>query len=480
MWTLPSIYLTRTHSPNYITNKNCYKLFKGERQKMDGHQGRQIRQPANQSFESNEMPLVQGSSASTIDLIQNLKLDNHASREESDDQVPAYALSPLVERRPLTSNLRHLDGESQRPATLRQLSLPSLPSSAFSISGYRRSVSDGGLDNKTQKRRRLSSDDDSTVLTPLYQAVSAGASLDVIESLVQADPTSVGRQNGGGLTPLHCAIERYDTPVSVLMFLLESHPATAAQKCRRGFTPIDLLWKRFIEPDSYRSEEVKQQASSLRATMEDAVSLEVEESLPDAEVHEDGHGSITSQRQTGANLYLQDRPELRTFWEIMTSFIHGAFHGTTSSAGTRTQLVHEAVQVECPPLLIQFAAVLYPEELMEPQEDSGRLPLHIAVTQGSQDIIQTLLKLQPRAASVRDNNGHLPLHLAIQSLLPWKGAIEILVAAWPQSLTVVDPSTGLLPAMLARSCSTDVIFNLLCANPVEACRFALERTNIEE
>ena len=57
--------------------------------------------------------------------------------------------------------------------------------------------------NERRKRRRLSSDDDSSVLTPLYQAVSSGASLDTIQSLAQMDPSSVGHSNGGGLTPLH-------------------------------------------------------------------------------------------------------------------------------------------------------------------------------------------------------------------------------------------------------------------------------------
>lgn len=414
-----------------------------------------------------------------MDFIQNLKLDQLNVRAESDEEVPSYTLSSLVERKPIGANLRHLESESQRPSTTtRQHSLPSLTSSTSSGMSYARSESDGWLGQETRKRRRLSLEDDSSsVLTPLYQAVSAGAPLDVIQSLVRTDPSSTGRRNGGGFTPLHCAIECYDTPVAVLVFLLESDPSTAGQKCYRGLTPVDLLWKRYVEPDLYRSDEVKRQASNLRQTMEQAVSLETGEPLQDAE---DGQrNSITSRRQAQANLYLQDRPELRSFWEIMTRFICAACHGANAtSAGTRMRLVRDAVEIGCPSLLIRFAAALFPDELLEQQEVSGRVPLHSAAARGSQEILQALLELEPQAVSIRDGNGQLPLHLAIQAHLPWEGALELLVATWPHSLTTVDPTTGLLPAMSASDCSADVIFNLLSANPVEVCRFALERLNI--
>lgn len=448
---------------------------------MEDNQGGQIRRGSNHSVESNsssssnEAKAHQAQSA-TIDFIQNLKVDHAvATQEESDDEVPSYTLSSLVERKQ-SANLRHLDAESQRPPSnlVRQSSLPSLTSSTSTRGSYGRSESDGYFDSETRKRRRT--DDSSSVLTPLYQAVSSGASLDVIQSLVRADPTATGRLNGGDLTPLHCGIERYDTPVSVLLFLLESDPYTAAQKCSRGRTPVDLLWKRYVEPYAYRSEEVKQQAVHLRETIEEVVNLETDEPGPD-DVG-DQHNSLTARRQARANLYLQDRQELRAFWDIITRFICAACHGTTMPTGARVRLVQDAVAIECSPLLIRFAAALFPEELMERHEVSGRVPLHIAVAQRSQNIVQALLQLQPQAASIRDSTGRLPLHHGIQAQLPWEGGLELLVAAWPNSLTMVDPETGLLPAMSASDCSTDVIFRLFSSNPIEVCRFVLERINV--
>lgn len=448
---------------------------------MDDHERREIRrQGSNRSNGSSDSSSsndkVARNVASTIDFIQNFKPDNIPVREQSnEDDVPSYTRSALVERKPIAANLRHLESESQR-SSAQHNSLPSLTSSASSTrGGYSRSESDGRLDNETRKRRRLSSDADSSVLTPLYQAVSAGASLDVIQSLVQSDPSSVGRRNGGGLTPLHCAIERYDTPVSVLMFLLESRPSTAAQKCMRGFTPIDLLWKRYVEPDSYRSDEVKERAARLRGSMEQATNVDMEGPQSDEVT-----GTVAEWRQARANIFLQDVPELRSFWGMITMFIYAACHGTTRMADdARVRLVHDAVSMHCSPILVRFCAALFPHELMEQEEVTGQTPLHIAAETGSQENLRALLELEPRAVTLANADGKFPLHLAIQAQLSWEGALDRLVAAWPHSLTIVDPTTGLLPAMVATDCSTDVIFNLLYANPVEVCRFALERTSIE-
>lgn len=50
----------------------------------------------------------------------------------------------------------------------------------------------------------------SHLTVPLYQAVSAPL---VIQLLLRIAPSSIAQQNAGGLMPLHCAIEHYETPV---------------------------------------------------------------------------------------------------------------------------------------------------------------------------------------------------------------------------------------------------------------------------
>ena len=147
---------------------------------MENHQDSQNRQGSNPSIEINSERSSAPSSlkqaqvaTSTIDFIQNLKLEHLSPREESNEDVPPYTLSSLVQRKPIPLNMRHIpESESRRPYTLiRQESLPAMVSSSSSTRvNFSRSESDRHLDDEKRKRRRLSS-----VLTPLYQAVSAGA-----------------------------------------------------------------------------------------------------------------------------------------------------------------------------------------------------------------------------------------------------------------------------------------------------------------
>lgn len=77
---------------------------------------RHVRRGSNQSIESNSGESSTDSrkqaqeAAATMDLIQNLKPDKFAAcREESEEEMPAYVRSSLVERKPIASNMRHLN-----------------------------------------------------------------------------------------------------------------------------------------------------------------------------------------------------------------------------------------------------------------------------------------------------------------------------------------------------------------------------------
>ena len=168
----------------------------------------------------------------------------------------------------------------------------------------------------------------------------------------------------------------------------------------------------------------------------------------------------------------------------MAVFIRAARHGTISAespspVAAKKRMVHDAILLGCKPLLLRFAAAMYLEELRERDELSGRVPLHMAAAQGSKHILQTVLELvKPQTISVRDSGGQLPLHVAIQARREWEGALEILVSAWPYSLTIHDSRTGLLPAVLApmSECSLDASFHLLSADPMEVVRIPLDQS----
>eukprot|EP00957_Ditylum_brightwellii_P211521 15366271-Ditylum_brightwellii.AAC.1 len=58
----------------------------------------------------------------------------------------------------------------------------------------------------------------------LYHAISSGASPHVLQSIIDAYPSSAGYQDSSGNTALHCGIERYDTPVDVIQILIKANP----------------------------------------------------------------------------------------------------------------------------------------------------------------------------------------------------------------------------------------------------------------
>jgi len=71
------------------------------------------------------------------------------------------------------------------------------------------------------------------------------------------------------------------------------------------------------------------------------------------------------------------------------------------------------------------------------------LPLHI------------ILDAYPKAATVPDNSGRLPIHLAIEACISWDDGLGRLFDAAPETLRMPDPKTGLMPFMLAATASEE-------------------------
>uniref|UniRef100_A0A7S2H3B7 Uncharacterized protein n=1 Tax=Helicotheca tamesis TaxID=374047 RepID=A0A7S2H3B7_9STRA len=322
----------------------------------------------------------------------------------------------------------------------------------------------------------------------LYHAVSSGASPRVIQSIVDVDPTSTRHQNSGGHTALHCGIERYDTPLEVIRILIEANPAAARLKNCDGLTPVDLIWKRYVSPESYRSEYAKNAAARLRALMENIVahdSVQDTKQVASSSSKMSNHTASICKavRKQKAKNALETDNEFRRFWDLINLAIRAANRGTCNKSlheeNKRWRIVHEAVTANCPPLLIRFAAALHPEQLRQREEKYGRLPLHLAAVtcrstlNETKTITQSLLCLYPDAASCQDCNGRLPINLALENGQPWEGCVREMFMAWPQSLSMQDRETRLVPFMLSavgQDSDINIIFSLLREGPLEVVR----------
>ena len=248
------------------------------------------------------------------------------------------------------------------------------------------------------------------------------------------------------MSPLHCAIERYDTDFHTLLMMLAFDPDAASVRCTTtGDNAVDLLWKRFVHPAGYRSEAYKTKAIALKSKIEKIAS-----------------GSNMMNSRVTAELALQQDKELQEFWSTMMSFIKAASFGEKKPFTAEwTNIVHDCVKIDCDPLITQFALALYPDQTRE--KVGGCLPIHLI---WSPKPLAALLRAYPAAAAIKDPNGRLPIHLAIQRGITWEGGLEALIKAYPRGLCTPDPASGLLPSLMAGD-DVNTIFNLMLANPTE-------------
>jgi len=171
--------------------------------------------------------------------------------------------------------------------------------------------------------------------------------------------------------------------------------------------------------------------------------------------------------------------ELKQFWDLICDFIYAGSYGESphevSVEQKRKNLIFDCVGLDCNPLLIQFAAALYPDQLRRRKNQQGQLPLHTAAIKCSRTI-EVLVTLFPRAAFMPDVSGRLPLHLALANNLASWDRIKCLVYACPKSLQSEDPVTGLFPVLQAAASNTvdlTTIYCLMAEGPMELMNYAL-------
>jgi hypothetical protein len=113
----------------------------------------------------------------------------------------------------------------------------------------------------------------------------------------------------------------------------------------------------------------------------------------------------------------------------------------------------------------------YPEALSHRETQSKSLPLHLVASNvdAKPKLIQMLVKYHPRAASIMNGNGRLPLHLACESGKNWYGGMEDIFNAYPQAINLVEADErGWLPLHFLVSCpfsSVDTIQQVLTKSP---------------
>jgi ankyrin repeat protein len=153
--------------------------------------------------------------------------------------------------------------------------------------------------------------------------------------------------------------------------------------------------------------------------------------------------------------------------------------------------VHLAASVPNFPMFILQMMVLHDRSALLRTDEHGRIPLHYALvaTPGNQEqddsflfvhlaywsanfesrsLVQFILDNAPNSADIHDGDGRLPIHLAIANNRNLSSVVLPIIAAYPGSISAVDPCTNLKPFLLAAShdnASLDLIFRLAALEP---------------
>jgi ankyrin repeat protein len=137
--------------------------------------------------------------------------------------------------------------------------------------------------------------------------------------------------------------------------------------------------------------------------------------------------------------------------------------------------------------------VLHDQSALLRTDEHSRIPLHYALvaTPGNQEqdsredisdedlvywsanyesrsLVQFILDNAPSSADILDGDGRLPIHLAIANNRDLSSVVLPIIAAYPGSISAVDPCTNLKPFLLAAShdnASLDLIFRLAALEP---------------
>jgi hypothetical protein len=141
---------------------------------------------------------------------------------------------------------------------------------------------------------------------------------------------------------------------------------------------------------------------------------------------------------------------------------------------------------DCPASFQEWAILRYADYLHLPV-DTGRLALHMAMSSGKQQRIDTalvldLLEASPAAAGIRDAQGNLPLHLALQRQYSstedetnytnnkdkgdFNTVLWALINAHPEAIMevpILDETMSLIPYIWSRLTNHDSLFRIIRA-----------------
>lgn len=242
-------------------------------------------------------------------------------------------------------------------------------------------------------------------------------------------------RNEYGEIPLLVAI-RSGSYFPVIEDLVQTRPSTLSMRNDKGRLPAHTLWTSFL--------------STIPGAMEVRRNVSADE-----------HSESTDFCVGGL---------LKRFWEkfeyvlLETDRIECQSNGRTfNEKALCHMIIAQNFQNGHIPLLL---CLRHDPNLGLQGDSNGDTPLHIEAREGNEQSISILLRKCAASASLKNNEGKIPLHFAAESNVSWDKTLYPLIQAVPDSLCWKDPTTELYPFMLAAQANdADSTFQLLRAAP---------------
>jgi hypothetical protein len=272
-------------------------------------------------------------------------------------------------------------------------------------------------------------------------------------------------------TPLHIAIlEAADSRPELIQLLVGTAPEAARQRDSEGLLPIEILTQKILMKEE-RLRYITHHPVSSRTGRDLEANWQCGYILVKA----------AQGPKQGQGLSLASNPTFETY--LGSDGVDGKDkedgEGTNNNAAmlpARQLMLHACLKANDIPLaLIERAMKRYHDQLDEIDE-LGDLPLHLVAAQGqaaddTDDLLGEILKAYPPAACVRNNDGAMPLDLAMASGRRWETGIQKLLQVNPEALwettasNIPDSLYPLVFATLLHHDATSLVFGILTAKP---------------
>ena len=279
--------------------------------------------------------------------------------------------------------------------------------------------------------------------TPLYLACQHDPPLEALRAVIEAHPESVQIASTENRDlPIHIAC-RYQAETEILEALLKDFPKTATEFTKWRWTPIMILYdsrkNRKNGNDGFWDKVLVLLRATARARLMN-------------NDHCDGICFRKVRRRDSKD------SDINIFKELSIAPVAGQEE--------RIFFVHAAVSMGakgCPIEVLSYVMEKYPKQVRV-RDQSGHLPLHVAIQKVSwskhgrrrlkpkeKAFLENLLKAYPGGARERIYSDHhrYPLHSAIAYGHSWSQGVQDIFLAAPECLIVRDPYTGLFPFQLA-------------------------------